>query len=219
MKLVRVCPVCDTENPPEQVHCLACASLLADVDFVPARQTKPVEEIPAREDKAASSEIPEVSTKVSARESSPAESSPNEIPASKTFASEISSGQTSSETPAKPLIVDEKPIAEDSAPTMPANKAHASKTPTHEIPDELLADAEFMAGATDSLIISNIMFSVEEPEDEIEGEVRVCPNPDCGQANPAEAKRCLYCDTPLNAEPEQEEEPRPQEAPEEKQEE
>jgi serine/threonine protein kinase len=30
---VRVCPVCDTENPPERAHCRHCASLLADVDF------------------------------------------------------------------------------------------------------------------------------------------------------------------------------------------
>ena len=32
-KYVRVCPVCDTENPPERAHCSHCASLLADVDF------------------------------------------------------------------------------------------------------------------------------------------------------------------------------------------
>jgi serine/threonine protein kinase len=31
--LVRVCPVCETENPPERVHCSVCASLLVDVDF------------------------------------------------------------------------------------------------------------------------------------------------------------------------------------------
>ncbi|MDR1934134.1 MAG: serine/threonine protein kinase [Candidatus Accumulibacter sp.] len=30
---VRVCPVCDMENPLERAHCSHCASLLADVDF------------------------------------------------------------------------------------------------------------------------------------------------------------------------------------------
>ncbi|MDR2164207.1 MAG: serine/threonine protein kinase [Zoogloeaceae bacterium] len=30
---VRVCPACETENPPERMHCRVCATSLADVDF------------------------------------------------------------------------------------------------------------------------------------------------------------------------------------------
>ncbi|MDR2625401.1 MAG: protein kinase [Zoogloeaceae bacterium] len=30
---VRICPVCDTENPAERATCLRCSSLLSDVDF------------------------------------------------------------------------------------------------------------------------------------------------------------------------------------------
>jgi serine/threonine protein kinase/Skp family chaperone for outer membrane proteins len=32
-RYVRICPVCDTENPPDQVHCGTCLSLLSGVDF------------------------------------------------------------------------------------------------------------------------------------------------------------------------------------------
>lgn len=32
-RYIRICPVCDTENPPDRVHCSVCATLLAGVDF------------------------------------------------------------------------------------------------------------------------------------------------------------------------------------------
>jgi serine/threonine protein kinase len=35
---VRICPVCDTENPPDQVSCKTCASPLSGVDFSLSRQ-------------------------------------------------------------------------------------------------------------------------------------------------------------------------------------
>lgn len=38
-KYVRVCPVCDTENPPERAYCNHCSSPLADVDFSPSLTT------------------------------------------------------------------------------------------------------------------------------------------------------------------------------------
>lgn len=38
-RYIRICPVCDTENPPDRVHCSACATLLAGVDFSLPRQT------------------------------------------------------------------------------------------------------------------------------------------------------------------------------------
>ncbi|MDR3086690.1 MAG: hypothetical protein LBU45_01875, partial [Azoarcus sp.] len=37
---VRVCPVCDTENPLERAYCSHCASLLADVDFSLSRKSR-----------------------------------------------------------------------------------------------------------------------------------------------------------------------------------
>jgi serine/threonine protein kinase len=36
--LVRICPVCGAENPPEQLHCLVCTSLLVDVETEDRRQ-------------------------------------------------------------------------------------------------------------------------------------------------------------------------------------
>ncbi|MGB4467693.1 MAG: hypothetical protein WBI41_06560, partial [Azovibrio sp.] len=38
-RYIRICPVCDTENPPDRVHCSACATLLAGVDFSLPRET------------------------------------------------------------------------------------------------------------------------------------------------------------------------------------
>lgn len=38
-RYIRICPVCDTENPPDRVHCSACATLLAGVDFSLPQQT------------------------------------------------------------------------------------------------------------------------------------------------------------------------------------
>lgn len=38
-RYIRICPVCDTENPPDRVHCSVCATLLAGVDFSLPRQT------------------------------------------------------------------------------------------------------------------------------------------------------------------------------------
>ncbi|MDR2688996.1 MAG: serine/threonine protein kinase [Azoarcus sp.] len=44
--LVRVCPVCDTENPPERLHCLVCTSLLVDTDLRVRETAEPVAPAP-----------------------------------------------------------------------------------------------------------------------------------------------------------------------------
>jgi hypothetical protein len=41
---VRICPVCDTENPVERATCLHCASLLSDVDFSLSTAQEPTPE-------------------------------------------------------------------------------------------------------------------------------------------------------------------------------
>ncbi|MDR1647371.1 MAG: protein kinase [Zoogloeaceae bacterium] len=48
--LVRLCPVCEAENPPERAFCHVCASSLAEVDFVRRAKTQeaPTEEAAAK---------------------------------------------------------------------------------------------------------------------------------------------------------------------------
>ncbi|MDR3158959.1 MAG: protein kinase [Zoogloeaceae bacterium] len=60
---VRICPVCDTENPAERAACLRCSSPLSDVDFSlsPAMRRADAAGKPAPDAAAEDSETPEVS--------------------------------------------------------------------------------------------------------------------------------------------------------------
>ncbi|MDR0737083.1 MAG: protein kinase [Zoogloeaceae bacterium] len=110
---VRICPVCDTENPVERTVCLRCSSLLSDVDFSlsPTRAGEPA---PG--------------------------TAPDKAP-----------DKTQDETQGKALEI---PAAISSAQT---------RTPSAS------------------------------------GEGVRCPDPECGQMNPPESRRCRYCNTPLPA--------------------
>jgi serine/threonine protein kinase len=74
------------------------------------------------------------------------------------------------------------PVAETSAPEAPESPASADEpiAAALNIPPLLLEEG----GAT---------------AEESAPAPRICPDPDCGQPNPATATRCVYCDTPLDA--------------------
>src|SRR5215471_12817095 len=114
---VRICPVCEIENPPERARCV-CGASLAGVDF-------------------------------SLR---------------KSFADARVAGPT-----------------EDLAPALAGNAPTAAETPAN-----VGAHAEKF-GAADG--------TTQPPN----AATRSCPYADCGQPNPPDATRCIYCNRLLHA--------------------
>lgn len=116
---VRLCPVCDTANPPERTRCV-CGATLAGIDFSLA--------------------IPPAAAEVTAEAAS----------------------------------IETVPSA--TAPA-PVEAASAAPAPAEAAPAPAESDpASLPAGAATIL----------------------CPYPDCAQANPASASRCVYCNRPLH---------------------
>ncbi|MDR3323431.1 MAG: protein kinase [Zoogloeaceae bacterium] len=185
-RYIRVCPVCDTENPPEQVYCGTCAALISGVDFSLAQET--AEAAP----QAAGSEAPAApSPETLARKTLAAAPEPAPEP---TPAPEAPAPVTTPPEPAPSAPVSQEPAPPSAEPAVSLPPAPAVELATPALTEPAITSSPAEPAPTASTRVNAPDLSI--PADDAYYTV-LCPDPDCGQANPLGSVRCRYCNTLL----------------------
>lgn len=184
---VRVCPVCDTANPPELARC-ACGASLTGIDFsllAPAPRTGAGEA---------------ASTSVRADEMSDVEASGVEASPVEARLLEASRGEAPP-LEAPPLKV--PPVEVPPVEVPPAHPAPAAASDAMASAPSAAVSANRDATAPPRVAAAGDATTPESatPVAEDGAAPLICPHADCAQPNPPGALRCVYCNRPLHDEP------------------
>ncbi|MDR1888668.1 MAG: serine/threonine protein kinase [Zoogloeaceae bacterium] len=176
---VRICPVCDTENPLERAYCSHCASLLADVDF----SLSPLSRVATEGEGAETVKAAEGAEAVEGAEGA-------EV-------AEVAEGAEGAEGAEVAEAAEITGVAEASATGAAVEEAATpAEIPVQAVRAEVVAEAAEVVAQEDIATASWLGIEASAPP----AEALRCPDPDCGQFNPPGTLRCLYCNASLSAE-------------------